>query len=233
MKPIKVQEVIYGLRLTRRTHIDLKWIDRPAKEYLVEHLPDGTVVLEPVSPTRYVVQATEDAQIVLRTPVRAKADFVQIRHQSIGLETGGTSRKVGDGWQGPEDESHIRIVPWQNVREEFPEGLEERGVVMSILDCESVVIRFDEGPWQATKVSRIPDDWDRSYRGLCDRPKEIRDNERRERIGEAEWQKVVERRERARRRKTALPVAQQDDGAIEPKPVTRRERYLLCAGENG
>lgn len=202
----RINEVIYGLRLCRRTHIDLKWVDKPAKEYVVEHLEDGTVVLEPVTSTKYVVRPTDDGQIILRTPINAKADFVQVRHEAIGLETKGQYRDTWRGREHPNNENRVRIVPWQSVKEEFPSGLQETGVLWSILDCESVVIRFDEGPWEVTKESYIPEDWDRSYRAWCDRPRTLRAAERREKMGEEEWKKLEERRERARQRRiTAVP----------------------------
>lgn len=193
---VRITEIIYSLRLCRSTHIDLRWLDKPPPEYLVEHKPDGTIVLEPMTDTRYAVRPTDDGQVVLRKPIDAKANFVHV-HYDLALE--GQSDRFESG-------RRIRIVPWQNVKDEFPPGLKETGLSWELFAPDAVVIRYDDKICQVTKASLIPDDWDRSQFGLQARPKSVKDEEMRAQLGEDEWQKVLERRQRARQRKATPTV---------------------------
>lgn len=176
--PLKIAEIIYGVLLCRGTHIDLKWLDKPARDYLVTHQDDGTVRLEPLTADRYVVRAADDGQVVLGRPLNPKWSRVQVRHAADG---------------------RITIIPWQYVPDEYPSGLRERGLQWASMDTERTIVRYEDGFCTTVKDVFIPEDWDRTKEGLDRRSRSLRDAQLQDMLGREGWERVQAAREKAKR----------------------------------
>lgn len=184
---LQISEVIYGIRVCRYGKLDLKWLDKPARDYLVQHHHCGTVTLVPATETHYVVRAGDDDHVILRQPLKAKGEMVQVRHAADGT---------------------ITITPWQYVNDEYPNGLRQRGLHWVMSNSELTIVRYPDGFHSTLEDRFIPEEWDRTKEALDARPRELRDAELRSNVGEERWQKILERREKTRVYQSARKTVQ-------------------------
>ncbi len=175
--PLQICEIIYGVRMCRDRELDLKWLDKPACDYVVQHHCGGTVTLIPSTDTRYVVTAGHDDLVVLRQPFKVKEGMVQVRHAADGT---------------------ITITPQQSLKDEHPSGLRQRGLHWATSDSERTVIRYDDGFHSTMNDRFIPEAWNRTKEGLDARSRELRDAELRSNVGDDRWQKIIARRKKTR-----------------------------------
>lgn len=217
-----INEIIYVAPITRTGTVPLRWLDKPAKEYIVQHYDDGAIELRPIGNWSYVVKATDDDVLYLKE-TEAGADTVEVRHKANGtiwLRPPSAAKQHGEIF-----DAHIKWRTNPGRSDDYCKLYEyvQRFKDEVILDHET--IGYPKHHWPR-KMRFIHDDWDRTHEGLREIPRELRRQAEREELGEERWKEIE--REEAERREYARAYREKrkliDAGLLPPTPRLLKER---------
>ncbi len=224
----KINEIVYGVQLARDGQVPLRWLDKPAKEYAVQHYADGTIEIRPLGKWSYVVKATDDDLLDLRS-TGAGEDYLEVRHKADGtiwLRTKDAAKRHGQAtdkrivWQVNPGAADDYVKLYEYVHRRLDEVVIDRIRIDPSLDAYSL---------EQKKLRHLHDGWDRTYggeNGLGKRPPEMKALEYRERFSPERWQEIQEQEEKQRQYNKAYLAKRKaiDAGLLPPTPRLLKER---------
>lgn len=228
MSSSEINEIVYGVTICRDGVVPLRWLDKPAKEYAVQHYEDGTIEVRPLGKWSYVVKATDDDVLELRS-TGVGEDYIEVRHKGDGtiwLRPKDAAKRHGESC----DKSIIcKVNPgvaddYVKVYEYVRERLDE-----VVIDRRSDA--HSRGYYLEKKNLRyIHDEWDRTYtgkQGLHNRPRDLKYLETKESYTPERWAEIQAEDERRRQYSKAYREKRKaiDAGLIPPTPRLLRGQH--------